>query len=294
MLFRSSGNTSGDLLSFDGTNWTRRARLDGTQFGVSGNTSGDLLSFDGTNWVRRARLDGTQFGVSGNTSGDLLSFDGTNWTRRARLDGTQFGVSGNTTGDLLSFDGSNWVRRARIDGTQFGVSGNVAGDFLTFDGNNWVRTTNTVPAGTMVLYGGSSSPTGWLLCDGSAVSRSTYAQLFSALGTAYGTGDGSTTFNLPDLRQRFPLGLAASGTGNVLGTSGGNIDHTHTGPSHTHAYSGNTLTASSNTSNMLAGTTPVAVQGHDHTYSGTSSASGTGDTGSANPPYQVVNYIIKY
>ena len=86
----------------------------------------------------------------------------------------------------------------------------------------------------IVAYGGSSAPTGWLLCDGSAVSRTTYANLFAVVGTTYGVGDGATTFNLPDLRQRFPLGKAASGTGSTLGGSGGSIDLTLSVPAHYH------------------------------------------------------------
>lgn len=63
--------------------------------------------------------------------------------------------------------------------------------------------TQLVPTGAILSYAGSSAPAGWLVCDGAAVSRTTYANLFSALGTTFGTGDGSTTFNLPDLRGRF-------------------------------------------------------------------------------------------
>src|SRR5688572_23860876 len=64
---------------------------------------------------------------------------------------------------------------------------------------------------------------GWLLCNGSQVSRVTYASLFGVIGTTHGVGDGSTTFNLPDIRGRFPLGVAASGTGSTLGATGGSI-----------------------------------------------------------------------
>lgn len=67
-----------------------------------------------------------------------------------------------------------------------------------------------VPAGSIVGYGGTSAPTGWLMCDGSAVSRSTYSALFTAIGTAHGSGDGSTTFNLPDYRGRFLRGVDGS------------------------------------------------------------------------------------
>lgn len=67
-----------------------------------------------------------------------------------------------------------------------------------------------IPAGATMQYAGASAPAGWLLCSGQAVSRTTYAGLFAAIGSAFGAGDGSTTFNLPDLRGRSPLG---SGTG---------------------------------------------------------------------------------
>lgn len=63
-----------------------------------------------------------------------------------------------------------------------------------------------IPAGVMLQYGGSAAPTGWLLCYGQAVSRTTYADLFAAIGTAFGVGDGSTTFNLPDARGRVLAG----------------------------------------------------------------------------------------
>lgn len=67
--------------------------------------------------------------------------------------------------------------------------------------------------GTIQMYAGSSAPTGWAICDGSAVSRTTYSALFTAIGTTYGAGDGSTTFNLPDLRARVPVG---AGTGTLV------------------------------------------------------------------------------
>lgn len=90
------------------------------------------------------------------------------------------------------------------------------------------------PSGCIVAYGGAAAPTSdWLLCDGASVLRTGYPDLFLAIGVFYGTVDG-THFSVPDLRQRFPLGLAVAGTGNALGATGGVIDHPHTGPSHTH------------------------------------------------------------
>jgi len=86
-----------------------------------------------------------------------------------------------------------------------------------------------VPPGGMLPFGGAAAPAGWLLCSGAAVSRVTYADLFGAIGIAWGAGDGSTTFNLPDLRGRAPFGLDNMGgvdggrlsVANTLGTGGG-------------------------------------------------------------------------
>lgn len=69
-----------------------------------------------------------------------------------------------------------------------------------------------VPAGIMQMFAGNTIPAGWLLCDGSAVSRTDYAKLFSAIGTTWGAGDGSTTFNLPNTIDRFAEGAATSGS----------------------------------------------------------------------------------
>ena len=63
-----------------------------------------------------------------------------------------------------------------------------------------------MPSGSIIVFAGSSSPTGFLICDGSAVSRTTYADLFAIVSTTYGLGDGSNTFNLPDLRERVIAG----------------------------------------------------------------------------------------
>lgn len=70
--------------------------------------------------------------------------------------------------------------------------------------------TKVVPTGAILPYGGATAPSNFLLCNGSAVSRTTYADLFAVTSTSYGVGDGSTTFNLPNLQGRFPLGYAAS------------------------------------------------------------------------------------
>jgi microcystin-dependent protein len=150
------------------------------------------------------------------------------------------------------------------------------------------------PAGTIVATGMSTAPTGWLICDGSAISRSTYASLFSAIGTAYGAGDGSTTFNIPDLRGRVAVGKN-TGTFTTLGGTGGTETHTHGSSTMTAgAYVGYWATRN--------GSTWTATNSGGFTAPGsnaTSSNSGTAifgntDAGSSLQPYQVINYIIKH
>lgn len=124
-----------------------------------------------------------------------------------------------------------------------------------------------LPAGSIMAWGGATAPTNWLICNGNAISRSTYASLFSAIGVMYGAGDGSTTFNLPDLRGRVPVGLDATQSEfNTIAETGG----------------------SKTTAKYGDGTTT----GYGLIYT---SSLGTGDASGLNlPPYQVFNYVIKY
>ena len=179
-------------------------------------------------------------------------------------------------------------------------------------------------AGMIEIFAGSTAPTGWLMCDGSAVSRTDYATLFSVIGTTYGTGDGSTTFNLPDMRGRFPLGsnstysLNATGgatTVTLTAAQSGMRAHTHS-MAHTHPTntSGeNFLTIDTSVANAQfqinsSGnkyTIGLAGMNHFHARSATG-ASSAANTGAVNtisgasatsahenmPPYIGVNYII--
>ena len=140
------------------------------------------------------------------------------------------------------------------------------------------------------MWGATNAPAGWLSCDGSSVSRTTYASLFATIGTTYGSVDGNT-FNLPNLVARFPLGAT-----NGLGTTGGYENVTLTTnqiPAHTHTEpylvkADSTLTHES--------TTYFAAGGANNTGGGNinSSSSGGGLSHSNMPPYVTVNYIIKY
>lgn len=153
------------------------------------------------------------------------------------------------------------------------------------------------PSGVIASFGGTTAPIGYLMCDGSAVSRTTYALLFAVIGTTYGVGDGSTTFNLPDLRQRFPLGKAAGGTGSTLGGTGGAIDHTH-GIAHTHDVDPPNATTGAPSATVQATILTGGAGSPTHTHdvnigSFTSEAASASTSGTANAPFLSVNFIIK-
>lgn len=151
------------------------------------------------------------------------------------------------------------------------------------------------PTGVVLPFAGSAAPTGWLLCDGSAVSRTTYAALFTAIGTTYGSGNGSTTFNLPDLGGRVPAGKEATATrlttagsgvdGATLGATGGAQTHTLTTaqmPAHTHSGGATVLFGGT------AGSTSYVGNG-----SATTGSAGSGGAHNNTQPTIVLNYIIK-
>ena len=149
-----------------------------------------------------------------------------------------------------------------------------------------------IPAGSITMYGGSSAPTGYLLCDGSNVSRTTYASLYSAIGTTYGAGDGSTTFAVPNLKGKVPVGRDSSDTSfDVLGETGGAKTHTLTVsemPSHSHTT---TIIAKAFTS-ALDGLSGGTVNNNAQYY--TSDSKGGDQAHNNLQPYIVLNYIIKW
>lgn len=156
-----------------------------------------------------------------------------------------------------------------------------------------------VEPGMIVGQGTTTVASGWLACDGTAVSRTTYAELFNAIGTNYGSGDGSTTFNVPDLQQRFPLGKATSGTGSSLGATGGTVDHTHdlngTGAAALH-YMDSGGTAYERQVTGLSSWTRTDQHSITHASSSGTATTGVelaGATDTANPPYNTVFYVIK-
>ena len=159
------------------------------------------------------------------------------------------------------------------------------------------RTGSANVAGIIDMYGGASVPTGALLCNGSAVSRTTYATLFGVIGTTFGGGDGSTTFNVPDLRGRSPLGAgtgtAAGATAHTLGsqpTTGASGEEAHALTIAELAAHSHTLTVYQNVAggsgNVRADTT-TATPANPST-----STVGSGTAHNIMQPSAAVNFII--
>ena len=165
---------------------------------------------------------------------------------------------------------------------------------------------NGAPTGGLIMWGTASAPTGWLLCDGSAVSRSTYSALFAIISTTFGTGDGTTTFNLPNYTNRMPYGT-------TIGATGGSTDaivvsHTHTAtssvsdPGHLHnPLSPATFFYTNNSGSSFQGPGPNGFGGSFTTASATTgitvatsnTTAGSSGTGANLPPYLGINFIIK-
>lgn len=154
-------------------------------------------------------------------------------------------------------------------------------------------------AGVIQMFAGATPPAGWLLCDGSAVSRTTYATLFAAIGTTWGVGDGSTTFNLPDLRGRAPIG-AGTGSGLTARTLGDVVGSEYL-QAHTHAFTNPTITTHFTKQYGASGTARDLVRTGGTTTGNPSTATGgavgavtgvtTGNDGNMQPS-AVVNFII--
>ena len=181
-----------------------------------------------------------------------------------------------------------------------------------FDGAN-LTGIEGIPSGTIVPWSDASIPSGFLECAGAAVSRSTYATLFGIIGTTYGSGDGSTTFNVPDLQDN--VAVSKSGTKNLGSTGGANTvsstgnvggstanatlstaqlaSHSHTTPASNNPFNQNNANTRvrlvEGPATTIGSNTAGSGGGHSHNMSATFS----GDATSVVQPYLTVVYVIK-
>lgn len=231
------------------------------------------------------------------------------WTRGTSLAGHTSGVTvvDYTTGTAFNMLSAGVLKEHK----QSGAHGNITADNLSVGG---VNVMSLLPAGVVMPYGGASAPTYWLLCNGAAVSRTTYAALYTAIGTTYGVGDGTTTFNLPDMRGRTPVGADPTALRNTvnkeLGQSGGSQTHIlTTAEMPTHGFSfghhgdeGGSLVRSPNVTGgtfsanaTLADTyrPPTAAVGGAASYQQPGWSFGSSAAHNNMQPYTNFNYIIK-
>jgi microcystin-dependent protein len=198
------------------------------------------------------------------------------------------GAAALTGGEIQAGD----IVEIEFDGTQFQLAGMPA--------NIAVDPTSLTPTGAVMPFAGAAAPSGWLLCAGQAVNRTTYAALFAVIGTTFGAGDGTTTFTLPDLRGRAVFGvdnmggvaanrLGSGATGGITGTAslgatGGEQKHILTiaeMPAHTHTYN----------DVFAPGVNQLGSAGNVGT--GNTGSTGGGSAHNVTPPAIVLNHIIK-
>jgi microcystin-dependent protein len=236
--------------------------------------------------------------------------DGTNFYSAQTGSAGNFTVNGTLTASGVTDTGALSAASLAVSGTSnlaatsFSVSP-TAPTPTTGDNTTKVSTTAFVNAsiaanpsvltGSLLMWPTTSAPSGYLNCDGTAVSRTTYSALYAVIGTTFGTGDGSTTFNLPNYTNRMPYGT-------TIGATGGSADaivvsHTHsvTDPGHSHFYSnsaggsGGSLPAYPVAANSAALTALTSTS----TTGISVNSTGSSGTGANLPPYLGINFIIK-
>jgi microcystin-dependent protein len=144
------------------------------------------------------------------------------------------------------------------------------------------------------MQAGTTVPPGWLLCNGQEVSRTTYAGLFSEIGTTWGVGNGTTTFNVPNFTGRYPRGVASSGSGDELGEAFGSDTHTHPvdPPATTSAIESQGAEVFDNPGNNPSEPDNLSVATDDHTHSVNITQFNSGN-GSTLPASRAIHFRIK-
>jgi len=258
----------------------------------------------GTDTVRVGDTNGDAT-ITTNGTGDLTisTNAGTNSGTVVIADGANgnISVTPNGTGSVV------------IDGLSMPQADGSANQVLKTDGSGNIGFTTlstfSLPSGTVLPFAGTSAPSGYLLCFGQAISRSTYSSLFTAIGTTYGAGNGSSTFNVPDLRGRAIAGQDDMGgssadrltdqsggvNGDTLGASGGTETHTLTTAqlaSHSHSATSLTLTNADDTGGTGNSAEFNASGNLRLTYTPSIGSAGSGNAHNNVQPTLILNYMI--
>jgi len=284
--------STGQLLRHNGTNWVNATVTAGGDFsGPASSVDGVAVVFDGTTGKLGKQATGT--GVAKLASGVLSA--GTVSFAEMQTVSTDILLGNDAAGTAVQEITCTAAGRALLDDADAAAQRTTLGlGTLATQSGTFAAT----PSGTVAMFAAASAPSGWLLCDGSAVSRSTYADLFTAIGTTWGVGDGSTTFNVPDMRGRAPIGVGTGSglTSRSLAASGGAETHVLTEaemPAHTH---GPTSGAAEIWQRNFGGGLDVNIALGGGAQDGARAV--TSVTGSSNAhanmqPWRALNFIIK-
>ncbi|HEY9629384.1 MAG TPA: tail fiber protein [Coleofasciculaceae cyanobacterium] len=230
------------------------------------------------------------------SSHDYVLEDGPGLTFRADLNNALQAIATQNSG--TSFPAVTYPYMTFVDsGTNIRYQRNATDTAWISQGSANLDFFGLVPAGAIFMWPVVTVPTEFLRCDGSAISRTTYSRLFSVIGTTFGVGNGSTTFNVPNLSGRVPLGVgtatgATGATAHTLGQVGGEETHVLTipeMPTHSHTIADGQL---DNVRATLAG-----IQTNQSNYGASNGLiNNTGGNAAHNtlPPYLGLYYIIKH
>lgn len=273
--------------------------VNGITFESTATGVGPLISAHGeTNVTLRLKGKGTGAVVLVNEDSEGLSVS-KNATNEVLLTG--FG-SGADVALVLKGKGASKIQLGDAE-LQWPDSDGTSGQALITDGSGVLSFGSSLPAGTVIAHAGTSLPSGFLACNGSNVSRTTYAALFSAIGTTWGAGDGSTTFTLPDLRRRTLVGsggVSSAGPANTVGSTGGTETNND---AHTHSFTPAGTISAASTWSQASGAdgangrswpqTSGAAAAYTFSGSGGTTGSALSSTQSQFQPSAVVQYVIK-
>lgn len=317
------GDELGTLIVHGGINVAKNILLK-DETAASGTVAGSISTLGGINAGGNLIIRDTT-AASETETGSVLTLGGVNVTKNIIVQDTTAASGTEDLGSILTKGGVNVEKNLHVGGTT--NANNTGTGTIVASGSIYSETTinakseiqqygyQLVPPGCIMQYAAVTAPSGWLLCDGSSVSISSYPLLYNVIGSTYGP-DGEGEFTLPDFRGRVPKGSSGA-----VGTPGGSTtailstsnlpDHVHTGTTdavgnHTHEANGTVSFTGSGTPGSIDSegseinttqtvqTTTDPAGGHSHTFSTSGTTGASASAFSIEQPYLVVSYIIKY
>jgi microcystin-dependent protein len=316
----SNGSKGGDLLLYGGGSGGGTAPIGGDVYisgGISdGNGSVHLGKYQGTSPASgNVYIHGLLSGSAGDTS--LVAFNSTIQKLvflsphdiTAYHTHTEITPRLKITGDLQVTDTAyikvtttekftaTALENIKTTDSVLIVTGNGVVGWIQFSDleTSFGNASSTIPSGAIMIWSTTTAPTGWMICDGAAISRTTYSALFAVIGTTYGAGNGSTTFNLPNLKGRVPVGynIGVDSEFDAMGETGGSKTHTLSTseiPAHNHSVD---IMRSSTSGTSTTYVTP-SLDATSTLQSNSTGNSGSGGSHNNLQPYITLTYIIKY